>query len=141
MSSTSRTSTAATTSMLTQTVLPPVGGLPTQCSKYMLITDKTRHSSHPSYIGCDNAIFKKELTWVRFSGGAGTRLVTGPAEPFRCNTQGAGWYSGSYPSAAGVTILGAKVCYSWPGNSCQWSNTISITNCNGYYVFALCAPP
>ncbi len=107
----------------------------------MPITDKTRHYSQPGYIGCDNAIFKKTTpTWVRFSGGAGTRLVPGPAEPHRCGTQGAGWYSGSYPSKAGATTAGT-VCYSWPAKTCQWNNTIAITNCNGYYVFALRAPP
>jgi hypothetical protein len=131
---------AVTTTMPMPTILPPTGDLPSQCFTYMLITDKTRHSSHPGYIGCDNAIFKKLPIWVRFSGGAGTRLVRGPAEPFRCGTQGAGWYSGSYPSTAGANISGT-VCYSWPGNSCQWSNVISITNCNSYFVFALRAPP
>jgi hypothetical protein len=124
------------------TVSLPNGQLPSQCSTYMMITDKTRHSSQPGYIGCDNAIFKSktEPTWVRFSGPAGTRLVTGPAEPFRCGTQGAGWYSGTYPLSAGTTISGT-VCYSWPGRTCQWSNSISITNCKDYYVFALPSPP
>jgi hypothetical protein len=106
----------------------------------MLISDNTRHSNHPANIGCDTAIFKKLPTWVRFSGGAGTRLINKAAEPFRCGTQGAGWYRGTYPSSTGTTIKGT-VCFSWPGNTCQWSNSISITNCNDYYVFALSAPP
>ena len=140
VATTELTTTVATTTTPEFVILLPIDGLPGQCTKYMLITDNTRHFSHPGYITCDNAVFEKTPTWVRFSGGAGTRIVRGPAEPFRCGTQGAGWYSGSYPSNAGDTIS-AKVCYSWPGNSCQWSNSIMITNCNDYYVFALPAPP
>ena len=131
---------AVTTATPDLVVSPAIDGLPFECSRYMLITDHTRHSSHAGYIGCDNAIFKKPPIWVRFSGDAGTRLVRGPAEPFRCGTQGTGWYSGTYPSESGDAISG-KVCYRWPGNSCQWSNAISITNGNDYYVFALPAPP
>ena len=40
------------------------------------------------------SVLKAELTWVRFSGAAGTRLAPGPMEPFRCGTQGTGWYKG-----------------------------------------------
>lgn len=111
-----------------------------QCSNYMLITDETRRSTHAHYIGCDNAIFKGEPKWVRFSGAAGTRLAPGPMEPFHCGTQGTGWYKGTYPTVAGTTTTGT-VCYSWPGNMCMWSNQVSITRCNDFYVFALRAPP
>ena len=106
----------------------------------MLVTDGTRHSSHPSSTVCDKGTFQATPSWVRFSGAAGTRLVSGPIEPFRCNTQGTGWYQGSHPTVNGATIEG-KVCYSWPGNSCQWSNLILVTKCNDYYVYTLPAPP
>ena len=106
----------------------------------MTITDETRHSSHPTYVSCDKNIFKSEPTWVRFMGGAGTRLVDDPIEPFRCGTQGAGWYAGDYPKSTGETKTG-NVCYSWPGKECMWSNSISITDCDDFYVFALRAPP
>ncbi|CAM4831415.1 unnamed protein product [Rotaria magnacalcarata] len=122
----------------TETMLP--GSKPSQCSSYTTITDKTRHVSHPDYITCDNAVFKTKPIWVRFSGAAGTRLAPGPVEPFHCGTQGTGWYKGTYPTSIGGTASGT-VCYSWPRNSCQWSNQISVTNCGGYYVFHLRAPP
>jgi len=145
--STTVTTTRASTSTTTTTVAVPLStvslspnGLPNQCTNYAVITDKTRHKSQPGYITCDKALFKKDPIWVRFSGGAGSRLVKGAAEPFRCGTQGAGWYSGADPANPGDTVT-VKVCYSWPGNSCQWSNTISITNCNDFHVYALTAPP
>ncbi|CAM4943883.1 unnamed protein product [Rotaria socialis] len=122
----------------TETMLP--GSKSHQCSNYTTITDKTRHVSHPDYITCDNAVFKTKPIWVRFSGAAGTRLAPGPVEPFHCGTQGTGWYKGTYPTSIGDTTSGT-VCYSWPRNSCQWSNQISVTNCGGYYVFQLRAPP
>jgi len=116
-----------------------VGNLP-QCSSYMTITDKTRRSTHADAVGCDNGLFKAGPTWVRFSGEAGTRLAPGPAQPFRCGTQGAGWYKGAYPTGPGLTTTGT-VCYSWPNNNCQWSNEISVTDCNGFYVYLLHSPP
>ncbi|CAF1688504.1 unnamed protein product, partial [Adineta ricciae] len=98
------------------TGIPADGKLPSQCTTYQLITDSNRRATAASGVACDKDVFKATPTWVRFSGGAGTRLVTGAAEPFRCGTQGVGWFKGVYPSAAGATIEGT-VCYSWPGKS------------------------
>jgi hypothetical protein len=104
----------------------------------MLITDPTRHASYPSGTGCDNVLFSVPL-WVRFSGLAGTILANCPIASFRCDTSASGWYSGVYPSIAGDTTTG-NVCYNFAGNTCNWPTSISITNCNGYYVFYLTAP-
>jgi hypothetical protein len=137
---TSSSVSTASTSLL-NTTEPKISNvnLP-QCANYMLITDETRRSTYEHYTKCDNVIFKSTPIWVRFSGNAGTRLAPGPMEPFHCGTQGTGWYKGAYPLIAGATTSGT-VCYSWPGNNCMWSNQISITNCNDYYVFSLRAPP
>ena len=78
--------------------------------------------------------------WVRFSGAAGTMLATCPVHYTNCDTNSAGWYSGMFPSLAGDTTSGT-VCYSWLTNTCLYNNTISVTNCNGYYVFALTSSP
>ena len=138
-STTSKLSTALSTS-LKPTISTSNDTRLSQCSNYMLITDETRRSTHAHYTGCDKDIFQEEITWVRFSGAAGSRLAPGPMEPFHCGTQATGWYKGTYPTVAGTTTRGT-VCYSWPGNMCLWSNQISISHCDGYYVFALRAPP
>ncbi len=78
--------------------------------------------------------------WIRFSGAAGTLLANCPVVNSHCNTNSAGWYSGVYPSTAGDTTNGT-VCYTWPGYTCLYNNSISVTNCNGYYVFALASSP
>jgi len=56
-----------------------------------------------------------------------------------CDTQATGWYNGVYPSTVGSTNTGT-VCYHWTSSTCQWSNSVSVTNCNGYYVFYLTRP-
>jgi hypothetical protein len=138
--STTKPSTTSSTTPTKLTTLTSNNSSLPQCSNYMRITDETRRSTHAHHTGCDNAIFKGEPKWVRFSGAAGTRLAPGPMEPFHCGTQGTGWYKGTYPTVAGATTTGT-VCYSWPGNTCQWSNQISITHCNDFYVFSLRTPP
>jgi hypothetical protein len=106
----------------------------------MVINDETRNARHRDFIQCDQLLFESGPTWVRFSGGAGTRLASTPMEGFRCNTQGTGWYNGSYPTVVGATTTGT-VCFGWPNNDCQWSNEISVMNCGKFYVFELDAPP
>lgn len=119
--------------------LPP-GSKPPQCFKYMTITDKTRRTTHSHATTCDKGFFKEKLTWVRFLGDAGTRLAPGPLDGFRCSTQGTGWYKGSYPTSIGATVTGT-VCFGWPRNTCQWKTEISVTECDGFYVFGLPPPP
>ena len=119
------------------TVLP----LPSQCSTYTTITDGTRRASNTVLASlCDNTIFTASPTWVRFSGAAGTQLSTTVVVINRCGTQATGAYTGTMPVSVGATTTGS-VCYNWSSNSCNWSNSISVTNCNSFYVYALIAPP
>jgi hypothetical protein len=113
--------------------------LPSQCSCYTLITDVTRNAGYSGgTIVCDNTGSFSSARWYRFSDAAGTMLARSVVPINRCNTQATGWYNGVYPSAAGSTTSGT-VCFNWAGNNCWYSNSISVTNCNGYYVFYL--PP
>ncbi len=66
-------------------------------------------------------------------------LVNSSPTTYRCNTHAPGWYGGSYPGI-GLTVSGT-VCYNWNSNTCNWSNLIQVTNCNGYYVYGLISPP
>jgi hypothetical protein len=114
--------------------------LPSQCSQYTLITDGTRNANYAGGIACDNNGSFASAEWYAFSGAAGTRLASSVVPINRCDTDATGWYTGVYPSAAGNTTSGT-VCYNWSGNTCNWSNSISVTNCNGYYVFYLSSSP
>jgi hypothetical protein len=111
-------------------------GLPCQCSNYTLITDGTRNANYSGGTECDNTGALASTGWYGFSGAAGTTLASSVVPSYQCDTQATGWYSGVYPSAAGNTTSGT-VCYNWAGNNCWMSNSISVTNCNGYYVFCL----
>ncbi len=123
----------------TTTACTAASGLPSQCSCYTLITDGTRNANYTGgNNGCDQTGSFASAAWYGFSGAAGTMLASSVVPSYQCGTQATGWYSGVYPSAAGNTITGT-VCYNWLGNSCDSSNSISVTNCNGYYVFYL--PP
>jgi hypothetical protein len=124
----------------TTTACTAASGLPSQCSCYTLITDGTRNANYTGGSGCDETGAIASAGWYGFSGAAGTMLASSVVPINQCNTQATGWYSGVYPSAAGSTNSGT-VCYNWNGNNCLWSNSISVTNCNGYYVFYLPPPP
>ncbi|CAF4360275.1 unnamed protein product, partial [Adineta steineri] len=115
--------------------------LPPQCSTATIITDATRNAAYTVASSlCDQSSGLSGTAWYRFSGGCGTILANYVVPINQCGTQATGSYTGAYPSTAGSTSSGT-VCYNWSGNSCMWSNSISITNCNGYYVFYLSAPP
>jgi hypothetical protein len=127
----------STTNMTTVLTLTP---LPLLCSTYMNINDSTRLSSYNGgNSSCDQTLFSS-LTWVRFTGGAGNSLANCPVTLNHCGTSVTGWYSGIYPAVAGNTTEGI-VCYNWATNTCNWQTVIQVTNCNGYYIYALSAPP
>ncbi|CAF3698578.1 unnamed protein product [Rotaria socialis] len=78
--------------------------------------------------------------WVRFLSPAGTSIPTVTPGISHCGTDASGWYNGAYPSTTGSTTTGT-VCYHWSSSTCNWSNSIQITNCGAFYVFLLINPP
>jgi hypothetical protein len=123
------------------TTIITVTPLPAECSAYTNINDSTRRSNNNtgSSSSCDQTLFAT-TTWVRFTGAAGVSLANCPVPVNNCGTAVTGWYSGIYPAVAGNTT-GGVVCYNWTQNTCSWQTDIQITNCNGYYVYELSAPP
>ena len=85
---------------------------------------------------CDN----KVLGWYRFGGGAGIKMLTSCVPQSRCGTQGKGWMNGAHPTVAQTKVT-RKVCYSFSGNCCHWSNDIEVLNCGQYYVYKLSTTP
>ena len=66
-------------------------------------------------------------------------MATSAPEIYRCATYATGWYTGILPSTAGETVTGV-VCFSWTSTICDFHNTVSVTNCNGFYVYLLVSP-
>jgi hypothetical protein len=80
----------------------------------------------------------RTVIWVRY-GGTASGLATSPPQIYRCSTSATGWYTGSLPSTAGTTVTGV-VCFTWTSTICDFHSTISVTNCNGFYVYLVVAP-
>jgi hypothetical protein len=113
--------------------------LPSQCSSYTTIDDASRNVNADGNDGCDT-LFMSGSTWTRFIGASGTQLPTTPTSPNQCGTQVTGWYSGAMPTVS-ETITNGRVCFSFDGDACKWSNTIGVTNCGSFYVYQLTMPP
>lgn len=124
--------------LVSTTIATTIGG-PSQCSSYTTITDATRLQTAAGGSVCDSSIFVSVPTWVRFTGAGGTQLATSAPGANKCGTQASGWYSSTLPSS-GATVNGT-VCYQWGANTCNWLQTITVTNCGSFYVFALIIPP
>jgi hypothetical protein len=76
--------------------------------------------------------------WYRITGASGSQLYTNPINVGYCGQNYPAWFNGSFPSTPGITISGI-VCTNVGGTICpsSYSTTVSVTNCNGYYVFFL----
>jgi hypothetical protein len=113
--------------------------LPSQCFGYTTNNDASRNVNAVGNNDCDT-MFMSGSTWIRFMGAPGTQLPTSPTSPNHCGTQVTGWYAGAMP-AVSETITNGRVCFSFDGDNCKWSNTIGVTNCGSFYVYQLTMPP
>lgn len=112
--------------------------MPPQCSNYTLDTDSTRSTTYSiGTTGCDVTLYST-ATWVRF-GGPATQMASSAPPIYRCATSATGWYTGTLPTPVGSTSTGV-VCFSWTSSICDFHSTISVTYCNGFYVYLLVAP-
>ncbi|CAF1181130.1 unnamed protein product [Rotaria magnacalcarata] len=115
--------------------------LPSQCSSYTNNTDSTRNAGY--YCGscyCDNGL---ATGWYRFTGSAGTQLVTSPISTGYCGTNYPGWFNGTLPTTVGGLSSGF-LCINYVGTVCYFPyslDSIIVTNCSGFYVFYLRATP
>ncbi|CAM4984459.1 unnamed protein product [Rotaria socialis] len=112
---------------ITTTTVATTVSLPSQCSNYTLDTDATRLLTYTI------------VTWVRFTGGGATQLATTTPQTYRCATSATGWLVSALPSTVGSVVSGL-VCFNWSSSICYWSTTISVANCNTFYIFLLVSP-
>ena len=127
------TSTTTTTTTTTTSIT-----LPAQCFSYTTNSDPTRLATYTSGSQMDNWL-GTTTTWVRFTGLAGTEIVTWSPGGYNCDTIYTGWYVSTMPSL-GSTVSGI-VCYSYITGICPLFNTIYVTNCGSFYVYGLVNPP
>ncbi|CAF1329715.1 unnamed protein product [Rotaria sordida] len=143
--STTRPPTTSSRSTTTATTTSTGGvDLPLECIVYTTIDDSTRVVSNnirDNSQACDRELFYGEPTPIRFVSPGGTQMPTISPGGNNCGTWGTGWLTTSHPSEIGQSVDGT-VCYDYgSGNVCVNSNSIQITNCGGYYVYQVYAPP
>ena len=78
----------------------------------------------------------KGTGWYRMVKPAGTQLPEMPPPENHCGTHAVGYLRGSHPSEVGKRIR-MTVCFGWGGHNCRESYTITVINCNGYFVYYL----
>ncbi|CAF4494780.1 unnamed protein product [Rotaria socialis] len=119
-------------------ISPSAANLPAACSSYTTISDATRSVTYTTFVGCDSSSFSSSGQWVRFTGSGGTTIPTYAPGTSVCGTSATGWYASALPSS-GATVSGT-LCYDW-SNTCTWSTSIQVANCNTYYVYLLYPSP
>jgi hypothetical protein len=67
-------------------------------------------------------------------------MASCPIDPSGCGADAPGWYSGVYPSLAGG-VIGGFVCFNAYDDLCFYLVLTLVTNCNGFYIYYLSAPP
>jgi hypothetical protein len=81
---------------------------------------------------CDSAT---NGSWIRFDS-IYSIIPNSIVTPNSCGTNATGYLTTDHPITLFQQVSGT-VCYNWSGNACNWSNQISITKCNGYFVYQL----
>ncbi|MDC0740351.1 DUF4215 domain-containing protein [Polyangium mundeleinium] len=113
-----------------------------QCMNYAVLSEADRNVNfNDGDLGveiCDSDTLGEG--WYRFMGAAGVQMPTFPPPEYACGTDAPGWVQGSYPLNQGE-VVNATVCFNWSGNTCEWSSSIQIAHCGGYYVFYLPLTP
>jgi hypothetical protein len=71
-------------------------------------------------------------------GSGGTMISNYTVGPYYCNTDATGTYSGPYPTTVGGSVTGT-LCYYY-FSACEWTYSLTVTNCNGYYVYYISLP-
>lgn len=111
------------------------GSLPSQCSSVITNTDFHRNIG---YTGCSGSCYCESLSgWYRFSGAAGTKILSRPPSVGQCAAVYPAWFNGTLPTTVGGTSIGTG-CVNLNGALCSTSYTIPIvlaTNCNTFYAY------
>jgi hypothetical protein len=120
--------------------------LPSQCFTYTVINDATRTIRFGAGALCDGGGTPLAAGNYRFIASGNSTIPTSPPPVNSCDTAATGWYSatndpvgspGVMPGTIGQTTSGFA-CYNWSTTcTATWSNAMTVTNCDGYYVYFL----
>ena len=103
--------------------------------------DATRNSEHGHENYCDDSDTYtspdwKGPGWYRMMSPAGTKMPEVAVPNQKCGTFATGWLNGTHPNLLGETV-DRTVCFNWVGNDCNYSSSVKVKNCGGYFLYYL----
>ena len=126
-----------------------ISGLPSQCRDYKTLNETSRHYTKPVNYGspkCDMTGHSNTSPqwrgegWYRFTGAAGTKMAT-KSEVTRdgaCVTGASGHLdTNTHPDLLSGQSQDQKVCFYYHGTQCWRSTTVTIQECEGFYIYKL----
>ena len=110
-----------------------------ECYHYTVLNESGRANSFYN-ISIDFLCDDDLNGWYRFGGDAGKQMADSCVPEFRCGAELPGWLNGSHPEIAEGAVR-RKVCFRYKNNCCEYSTSITVRNCGGFYVYHLGKPP
>ena len=110
-----------------------------ECYHYTFLNESSRANSFYK-ISIDFLCDDDFNGWYRFGGDAGKQMADSCVPEFRCGAELPGWLNGSHPEIAEGAVR-RKVCFRYKNNCCEYSTSITVRNCGGFYVYHLGKPP
>ena len=120
-----------------------LAGLPSQCLNYKTLNETSRYYTKPKGSPeCDGGLDGHKTSaqwrgtgWYRFTGAAGTMMATKKEVTTNriCGSLAAGHLdTNTHPNLAEGQSQEQKVCFYY-STQCQWSTTVNIQKCDGFY--------
>lgn len=104
-----------------------------ECQNYQNLTGADRNVNH-SRVGWSVCDSKVGPGWFRFTGAAGTKMVTSCPPTDRCQASVTGWLTGGHPTVHDGQVT-KRVCFHWRLGCCTWSTYIQVRNCGSFFVY------
>jgi len=119
-----------------------------QCLNYFILSEDSRSNtfSYPVDLNlCDKSgVSNSSPMWrgpgyYRFEEPAGTRIPESPPGKHHCGTGAPGWLNGKHPTEVGLEVE-MEACFDWDSEMCHRRTDITVTYCDGFYVYFLVEP-
>jgi len=123
-----------------------------QCFEYQILDEESRSYKNKN-IDCSNICLDdlvgsvynsgrwKGDGYYRFVEPSGTMMPESSPGEYHCGTHGSGWLNGQHPEEVGLEV-DMEACFDYSGSSeCDSKRDITVTLCNGYFVYHLVDTP
>ncbi|CAH3115354.1 unnamed protein product, partial [Porites lobata] len=112
-----------------------------ECFTYTFLNESDRARTFRNTSWAWSSLYDLKLDgWYRFGGGAGDQMADSCVPYRHCRAQRPGWLNGSHPTVADGAV-NRFVCFSSLSDCCQFSTSITVRNCGGFFVYKLKRAP